>query len=87
MVNPAETDTWNILWDKKYSGQIIMENSVRDTYMVAQKLLGASSNTTDQGTLDRCLDLLLDQKPLIHAYLTDDTADEMAAGNAALAEV
>ena len=87
MVDAAETDTWNVLWDEKYAGQIIMENSVRDTYMVAQKLLGASCTTTDQKILDQSLDLLLKQKPLIHAYLTDETADEMAAGNAALAEV
>ncbi len=70
MVDAAETDTWNVLWDEKYAGQIIMENSVRDTYMVAQKLLGASCNTTDQKILDQSLDLLLKQKPLIHAYLT-----------------
>ncbi len=87
MVDPAETDTWNILWDPKYHGQIIMENSVRDTYMVAQKLLGASCNTTDQKILDQSLDLLLEQKPLVQAYLTDETADLMAVGNAALAEV
>lgn len=87
MVDPAETDTWNVLWDEKYSGQIIMENSVRDTYMVAQKLLGASCNTTDLDLLDRSLDLLLEQKPLVQAYLTDETADQMAIGNAALAEV
>lgn len=87
MVDPAETDTWNVLWDKKYSGQIIMENSVRDTYMVAEKLLGASCNTTDRDILDRSLDLLLEQKPLVYSYLSDETADWMAAGNAALAEV
>ena len=87
MVDPAETDTWKVLWDKKYEGQIIMENSVRDTYMAAQKLLGASCNTTDRDILDRSLDLLLEQKPLVYSYLSDETADWMAAGNAALAEV
>ena len=87
MVDPAETNTWNVLWDKKYAGQIIMENSVRDTYMVAEKLLGASCNTTDRNILDRSLDLLLEQKPLVYSYLSDETADWMAAGNAALAEV
>ena len=87
MVDPKETDSWRILWDQKYSGQIIMENSVRDTYMVAEKLLGASCNTTDRDILDRSLDLLLEQKPLVYSYLSDETADWMAAGNAALAEV
>lgn len=87
MVDPSETDTWNVLWDEKYSGQIIMENSVRDTYMAAEKLLGASCNTTDMDILDRSLDLLLEQKPLVYSYLCDESADEMAAGNAALAQV
>ncbi|MDE6890025.1 MAG: ABC transporter substrate-binding protein [Eubacterium sp.] len=87
MVDPAETDTWNVLWDEKYSGQIIMENSVRDTYMVAQKLLNVSCNTTDRDILDQSLELLLKQKPLVYSYLSDESADWMAAGNAALAEV
>lgn len=87
MVDPAKTDTWNVLWDKAYAGQVIMENSVRDTYMVALKLLGASCNTTDRAVLDQALDLLLEQKPLVYSYLSDETADWMAAGNAALAEV
>ncbi len=87
IVDASETDSWNILWDPKYSGQIIMENSVRDTFMVAQKLLGASCNVADQSILDQSLDLLLEQKPLVYSYYCDESADEMAAGNAALAEV
>ena len=87
LVDAAQTNSWNILWDKRYSGQIIMENSVRDTYMVAEKLLGASCNTTDRDILDRSLDLLLEQKPLVYSYLSDETADWKADCNAALAEV
>ena len=33
MVDPAKTDTWNVLWDPEYSGKIIMENSVRDAFL------------------------------------------------------
>jgi len=87
VVDPSEAESWSVLWDEKYSGQIIMENSVRDAFMVAEKLLGASSNTTDRSILDDSLDLLLKQKPLVYAYLVDESADEMVAGNAALAEV
>ena len=32
MVDEADMDSWNVLWNPKYKGQIIMENSVRDTY-------------------------------------------------------
>jgi len=32
-----EVDSWDILWDSKYKGQIIMMDSVRDTFAVALK--------------------------------------------------
>ena len=44
-------DSWNILWDEDYSGQIIMADSVRDSFMVALKILGYSLNTTDEKEL------------------------------------
>lgn len=84
-VDARETDTWNILWDKKYEGKIIMENSVRDCFLVPLKQLGYSLNTTDEGELKDALEMLLEQKPLIYAYFVDETGDEMAAGNASLA--
>lgn len=80
-----ETKTWNVLWDPKYEGKIIMENSVRDCFLVPLKQLGYSLNTTDEKELDEALQMLLNQKPLIYAYFVDETGDEMAAGNASLA--
>ena len=86
-VDASEVDTWNVLWDSKYEGKIIMENSVRDCFLVPLKQLGYSLNTTNPDELDEALDMLLDQKPLIYAYFVDETGDEMAAGNASLAVV
>ncbi len=84
-VDAAETNTWDVLWNDKYSGKIIMENSVRDCFLVPLKQLGYSLNTTDEKELKEALQKLLDQKPLIYAYFVDETGDEMAAGNASLA--
>lgn len=84
-VDASETDTWNVLWDEKYAGKIIMENSVRDCFLVPLKQLGYSLNTTDETELNEALGMLLEQKPLIYAYFVDETGDEMAAGNASLA--
>lgn len=84
-VDAAETNTWDVLWNDKYSGKIIMENSVRDCFLVPLKQLGYSLNTTDEKELQEALQKLLDQKPLIYAYFVDETGDEMAAGNASLA--
>lgn len=87
MVDAFEVNTWDVLWDEKYSGQIIMENSVRDSFMVPLKKLGYSLNTTNEQELQEALDLLTKQKPLVYAYLVDESSDEMVAGNAAMALV
>lgn len=86
-VTASETDSWNILWNKKYNGKIIMENSVRDCFLVPLKQMGYSLNTTDPEELDEALTMLKEQKPLVYAYFVDETGDEMAAGNASLAVV
>lgn len=86
-IEESEVDTWNILWDSKYEGKIIMENSVRDCFLAPLKLLGYSLNTTDKDQLSEALSMLIEQKPLTYAYFVDETGDEMAAGNASLAVV
>ncbi len=77
-------DSWDILWDEKYSGSILMQDSVRDAFMVAQKKLGYSLNTTDPQELTECMELLKAQYPLVKAYVIDEVRDKMIAGDAAL---
>ena len=79
-----EVDSWSVLWDEKYKKQIIMENSVRDAFIVPLKLNGQSINTKDENVLLEAQKLLMDQKPLLAAYLVDETRDAMIAGDAAL---
>lgn len=87
MVDESKVDSWNILWDTDYEGQIIMPDSVRDAFMVSLKRLGYSINTTDETQLREAQKLLLDQKSLIYSYLVDEAQDEMIAENAAMAVV
>ncbi len=87
MVPEEETDTWSILWDEKYADSIIMQNSVRDTFVPALRLLGYDINTEDQSQIEEAVQLLIEQKPIVYAYYVDETADEVAAGNAAMALV
>lgn len=87
MVSEEEVDTWNVLWDDTYKDRIIMQNSVRDSFVPALRLLGDSINTTKEAELEDALNLLIKQKPLVYAYYVDETGDEMAAGNAAMALV
>lgn len=78
-------DSWDILWDEKYAGKILMQDSVRDTFAVALKRLGYSLNATDKGQIDEATDLLMTQKPLVQAYVIDQVKDKMIGNEAALA--
>lgn len=80
-------DSWSALWDKKYSGQIFMMNSVRDSMGIALTSLGYSMNTRDKDELNKAKDTLIAQKPLILAYTGDEIKDKMIAGEGALAVV
>lgn len=77
-------DSWDVLFNGEYSGNIIMQNSMRDSYMVALKALGYSLNTTDPGELKKAQELLLKQKPDVQAYLVDEVRDEVVSGNAVM---
>ncbi len=80
-------DSWDVLFNGQYSGDIIMQNSMRDAYMIALKYLGYSLNTTDEKELAEAQKLLIKQKPDVQSYLVDEVRDEILAGNAAIGVV
>ena len=80
-------DSWDVLFNGEYSGEIIMQNSMRDTFMVALKYLGYSINTTNPDEIRAAYDLLLKQKSQVQAYLVDEARDEVVAGNAVMAVI
>lgn len=77
-------DSWSILWDSKYKDNILMQDSVRDSFSVALKSLGYSSNSTNIAELSEAQKLLIAQKPLVQAYSVDQMRDKMIGGEAAL---
>ena len=77
-------DSWNILWDEKYTDSILMQDSVRDAFAVALKSLGYSLNSTDLDELEAAKKLLIKQKPLVQAYVIDQVRDKMIGNEAAL---
>ncbi len=77
-------DSWSILWDSKYKDQILMQDSVRDAFAVALKSLGYSLNSTDEKELEEAKDLLIEQKPLVQAYVIDQVRDKMIGNEAAI---
>jgi len=80
-----EVDSWDILWNEKYAGKILMLDSMRDTIGVALKKLGYSVNETDPDKLEQAKQLLIQQRPLVNGYYVDEIKDMMINGDAALA--
>lgn len=79
--------SWDILWDAKYSKNIFMYASQRDAIGVALKRLGYSLNSRNEAELEQAKQSLIEQKPLVLAYVGDDVKDKMVAEEAALAVV
>lgn len=82
-----EITAWADLWDEEFAGEIIMLNSQRDTLAVALKKLGYSMNTRSVAELEEAKDELIEQKPLVYAYLGDEVKDVMIGGEASIAVV
>lgn len=80
-------DSWNILWDEKYAGQILMYDSMRDTIGITLKKLGLDINTRNEADILAAQEALIAQKPLVRAYLTDDIKMELINGSAAMGVV
>ena len=80
-------DSWEMLWNKKYENQIIMLNSQRDTIAIALKKLGYSMNTRDIGELEEAKAELIEQRPLVYAYMGDDIKGAMVSGEGAIGVV
>lgn len=80
-----EVDSWSILWDEKYKGEILMFNNPRDAFGIAQFLLGQSINTHNVEDWDKAIELLKEQRPLVSSYVMDEVYNKMEGGEAALA--
>ena len=80
-------DSWNILWDEKYAGEIFMFDSIRDTLAISLARLGYSINSTDKNELAKAADELIKQKPLVQSYVMDEVKDKMVNGEAIFATV
>ena len=98
MVNPADFEgdvSWRILWDERYSGNLLTFNNARDAFGIAQYILSYENgktaendnyiNTSDPSRWDAALAMLEKQKPIVQAYVMDEVFNKMESGAAAMA--
>lgn len=76
--------SWDVLWDAQYENNILMQDSVRDAFMVALKRNGHSMNSKNDAELNAAKDALIEQKPLVQAYVVDQVRDKMIGNEAAI---
>ena len=77
--------SWSALWDDRYAGKILMFDNPRDSFAIAQFLLGQSLNTSDEEDWAEAAALLKQQKPLVQAYVMDRIFDKMESSEAWIA--
>ena len=75
---------WADLWNQEYSGSILMFNNSRDASAIAAFKLGESINPSSIEEVDRMVEELKAQKPLVQAYVMDEIFDKMIGGEAAV---
>ena len=71
-VDEADVTGWELLWNEKYAGKVLMFGNSRDAFGVAQYLLGYDVNTTDKAELQAAAAKLKEQKPVLQQYVMDE---------------
>ncbi len=80
-----ETDAkagWDLLWNEKYSGNILQYNNSRDAFGTAMYRLGIDVNTTSPDDWNLVYESLAAQKPFVQSYVMDEIYNKMESGEA-----
>ena len=84
-VDEADTGSWDLLWNEKYKGNILMFGNPRDAFAIAELSLGYSLNTEDPDELRASYEKLKAQKGCVQAYVMDEVFGKMERGEAWIA--
>ena len=76
-----EEQGWEAFQNEAYAGHAYMYDSSRDAFMIAEKTLGYSANSTDENEIMAAYEWLRTMhKNLRPSYVTDEVIDSMAEG-------
>ena len=78
-------DSWGVMWDERYKGNILTFDNSRDAFAIAQFYLGIDVNTTNKTDWDKAAEKLKEQNPLLQGRVMDQVFNKMQGGNAAIA--
>ncbi len=78
-------ESWALLWNEKYRSKILQFNNPRDAFGTAMYYTGLDINSTDPAVWQAAYEKLLEQKPLVQGYVSDEIFNKMTTGSAAVA--
>ncbi len=79
-------DSWNVMWDERYAGKLLMVDDMREVFAVSYIRLGYPPTDTDPSHLRQALELLMRQKPLLRKYEANLINDLLINGDALIAQ-
>ena len=81
----VKAEGWGVLKNPKYKGMIYMYDSIRDMFMIAEKDLGYSMNTSDPKELEDAYNWLCEIADTMEpAFSADECIDGLATGEKAM---
>ena len=81
----AEKQSWDLMWDEKYSRDILQFNNSRDAFGTALYRLGYDVNDATDEQWREALATLKEQKSIVQGYVMDEIFNKMSSGSAAIA--
>ncbi len=81
----AAKQSWDLMWDDKYSRDILQFNNSRDAFGTALYKLGYDVNNATDEEWYEALELLKSQKEIVQGYVMDEIFNKMSSGSAAIA--
>ena len=85
VVDEEDANDWDLMWNEKYSGNILQFNNSRDGFATAQYYADIDVNSENKADWDAALDLMKKQAPLVKSYVMDEIYNMMESGEAAIA--
>ena len=81
----AAEESWALMWNEKYTRDILQFNNSRDAFGTAMYYRGYDINEAPEEQWYEALALLKTQKNLVQGYVMDEIFNKMTSGSAAVA--
>ena len=80
LVSADSITSWQDLWNEEYSGQLLLQDDMREVFHMALKIRGYSSNTRDPGEIEEAYELLRELMPKVLVFNRDSPRLPYLAG-------